>query len=246
MKVKDKVVIVTGASSGIGEATARLLAKKGAKVALAGRTTDKLQQLSKELKDSLVVKTDMTRGDEVRRMVKQTLDHYGKIDVLVNNAGRGMYMPVAEMEIKDFIYLFELNVVGPLIAMQMVIPVMKEQGRGVIVNISSGTALSYFPGSGGYSATKRALGGLSLTARNEQEKDGIKVSLVFPYITKTRFGEKAIKPVDFVYQPRRGQEDEIPEADAPEVVAEKILEAIRTEEAVVFVHDWMGKIGDRK
>lgn len=87
MKIKNKVVIVTGASSGIGLATARLLAKRGAKVALVARSKDKLDNFCKELPDSLPIRADMTRKEDIKRMVKETVRHFGRIDILINNTG---------------------------------------------------------------------------------------------------------------------------------------------------------------
>lgn len=187
MEVKDKVVIVTGASSGIGEATAKLLASKSAKVALVARSKEKLDSLSKELPDSFVIPTDMTKEEEIKEMVRKTNDHFGRIDVLINNAGRGYHVPLMEIENKKFHDLFDLDVVGPLIVMQQVIPVMKKQGGGAIVNISSGTSFMAIPGIAAYSSMKRALNAISLTAREEFKADTIVVSLVYPYITKTQF-----------------------------------------------------------
>lgn len=148
MDVQNKVVIVTGASSGIGLATAKLLAEKGAKLVLVSRSKDKLEQLSRELPNSLAVPADMTKGSEIKRMVEQTEKHFGRIDVLVNCAGQGYDAPVEKTDINIFQHIFDLDVVGPLVAMQQVIPIMRKQGGGTIVNISSGTALMYLPNNG--------------------------------------------------------------------------------------------------
>ena len=187
MKVRDKVVIVTGASSGMGLATARLLAKKGAKVALVSRSKEKLEEISRDLPGSVVIQADMRVENDIKNMVAKAHEHFGRIDILINNAGRGYGTPLEYIDIKQFRELFELNVVGPLIAMQAVIPVMRKQGGGMIVNISSGTTLSYMPGVSAYASLKRALNGLTLTAREELKKDNIVVSVVYPYITETNF-----------------------------------------------------------
>jgi short-subunit dehydrogenase len=241
VKVQDKVMIVTGASSGIGLATARLCAKRGAKLALASRSKEKLDSLSRELADSLAIPTDMTRIREIERMVKQTEEHFGKIDVLVNCAGQGYDAPVEKTDIDTFHYIFDLDVVAPLVAMQRVIPLMKKQGGGAIVNVSSGTALMYLPYNGAYSGLKRALANISLTAREELRKDNIIVSVVYPYMTLTNFEENTIK--DFV--PDTGEQEgggpPFP-PDTPEYVAQKILEGIETEAAEIFLHDWMKKL----
>ena len=167
MDIKDKVVLVTGASAGIGLATARLLAKNGAKLALNARSKDKLEQLSEELPDSAAFPADMSDECAVREMMDKVQAKFGRLDILINNAGRGMNCPLESIDIKEYRKLLDLNVVGPLVAMQAAIPVMRRQGGGTIVNISSGTTFMYAPGLSGYSATKRALNGLSLTARGE-------------------------------------------------------------------------------
>ena len=187
MDIKDKVVLVTGASTGIGLATARLLAKNGAKLALNARSKDKLEQLSKELPGSAVFPADMSDESAVRKMIDEIKAKFGRLDVLINNAGRGMHCPLESIDIEEYRKLLDLNVLGPLVAMQAAIPVMRKQGGGAMVNISSGTALMYAPGLSGYSATKRALNGLSLTARNELARDNIIVSVVYPYVTKSDF-----------------------------------------------------------
>ena len=193
MNPKGKVAIVTGASSGIGLATARLLSSKGAQLALVARSKDKLEKLAAELPDSIAVQADMTKILDVERMVKETKDRFGRVDILVNNAGRGYDVPVEKTDIDVFHYIFDLDVVGPVVAMQQVIPLMRSQGAGAIVNISSGTALMYLPYNGPYSGLKRALANISLTAREELKKDNIAVSVVYPYITATDFEKNTIK-----------------------------------------------------
>lgn len=234
MKVKNKVVIVTGASSGIGLATAKLLTEKGAKVALVARSIDKLKEIEQKLPDSFAIQTDMSKEDQIAEMVKKAKDHFGQIDILVNNAGRGYDAPVEKIELETFRELIELNLIGPIVTTQQVIPIMREQKEGSIVNISSGTAVMAIPNMSAYSSLKRALVGISLTARNELEKDNIKVSVVYPYATETNFEKNTIR--EGVPQ----FEGDLPmKMDSAEFVAEKILEAIETGEAEVFVHDWM-------
>ena len=181
MNIADKVVIVTGASSGIGLATAGLLARHGAKVALAARSRDKLNRLATDLPGSFAVPTDMRSEEDIRNMTGRVLRHFGRIDVLINCAGRGYDAPLEQVDVDKFRELFELDVVGPLVAMQLVIPIMRRQGGGMIVNISSGTSLMYLPNMSAYSSVKRALNSITLTAREELAKDHIVVSVVYPY-----------------------------------------------------------------
>src|ERR1700740_1791094 len=189
MQIKDHVFIVTGASSGIGLSTALALADRGAKVALLARSRDALQELSQQLPGSLPVAADMTKFDRVREALRAVHQHYGRIDGLVNNAGRSYAASIEEIEPEIFDEIFHLNVLGPLIAMQVVIPVMRAQGGGSIVNINSGTAFMTVPQYSVYSSSKRALLGFSLTARAELEKDRIVVSEIYPFITATNFGK---------------------------------------------------------
>jgi short-subunit dehydrogenase len=239
MDVKDKVAIVTGASSGIGRATAVLLTERGARVALVARTTPKLNDLSRELTGSFVVPADMSAESAVREMVAKVQAHYGHIDLLVNCAGRGYDAPVEHIDTDEFRRLFELDIVGPLVAMQSVIPIMRKQGGGAIVNVSSGTSLMNLPNMSAYSGLKRALNALTLAAREELQGDGIVVSVVYPYMTLTDFEENTIKDS---HVPEWDGEGPHP-PDSAEYVAERILEVIESGEAEQFAHEWMKRLG---
>jgi short-subunit dehydrogenase len=240
MDIKEKVVLVTGASTGIGLAAASLLAKNGAKLALNARSKDKLEQLSKELPGSVAFPADMSDEIAIREMIDKIQATFGRIEILINNAGRGMHCPLESIDIKEYRKLLDLNVVGPLVAMQASIPVMRKQGGGTIVNISSGVAFMYAPGLSGYSATKRALNGLSLTARSELARDKITVSVVYPYVTKSDFYTNMISG-----GPKPETADEYvagrAPADTSEYVAELIMDVIKTGESEIFAHDWMKK-----
>jgi NAD(P)-dependent dehydrogenase (short-subunit alcohol dehydrogenase family) len=227
MDVKGKVTLITGASSGIGKATAELFSREGAQLALAARSYDKLVKIASGMPGAIAIKADMTRPDEVRQMVKTAADHFGRIDILINNAGQGFRAPVEFTHYQDLAYLMSLNVYGPLIAMQEVIPLMRKQGGGTIVNISSGTALASFPTLGGYAATKAALRMISNTARNELAGEKIVVSTVLPGATATDFSRNVLKG----RLPFTPQQMQMPPLDPVEVVSEGILDVVRTGDA---------------
>jgi short-subunit dehydrogenase len=241
MNIQGKVVIVTGASSGIGLATARLFAERGAKVALVARSQEKLNNLSKEIANSWPIRADMTQENDIIRMVKETITHFGRIDVLINSAGQGYDAPVERINVDAYRRIFDLDVVGPLIAMQQVIPIMRDQKEGVIVNISSGTALMHLPNMSPYSSIKSALASLSLTAREELKTDNIRVSVVYPYMTDTDFEKNTIKDIDEIQAEQEDESGELPPLDSPEHVARKILEGMGNDQAEIFAHDWMKK-----
>src|SRR5271169_2613370 len=193
MDVKGKVAIVTGASGGIGLATAKLLSSKGAKLALVARSKDKLEALAKALPNSIVVPADLSKVEEVKHMIQQVYEHFGKIDILVNNAGQGYDAPIEKIDVDTFRCIFELDFLRPVVAMQQVIPIMRKQGGGAIMNVSSGLALMYLPGMSIYASLKLALSHISLTAREELKADKISVSVVYPYITITDFEKNTVK-----------------------------------------------------
>ena len=242
MKIENKIAIVTGASSGIGLAIARLLSERGAKVALVARSKEKLGALSRELPHSLPVPADMTVRADIEGAVKKTIDHFGGIDILINNAGRGYDSPVETMDIDEYRRTLELNLIGPVTAMQLVIPVMRRRGGGAIVNVSSGTALMHLPNMSPYSSSKRALAGISLTAREELKKDNIVVSVVYPFITDTDFEKNTIKGVIHDEAPEDGDKFT---PDTPEYIAQRIVEGIEAEEAEIFAHEWMKNLPGR-
>src|SRR3984885_6516161 len=237
MQIEDHVFIVTGASAGIGLATAVALSGRGAKVALLARGTDALEQLARQLPGSLPLTVDMTKFDNVRQAVQLVHSHYGRIDGLVNNAGRSYAASVEEIDTALFDEIFHLNVLGPIIAMQAVIPPMRTQGGGSIVNINSGTAFMTIPQYSVYSSSKRALLGFSLTARAEFEKDRIVVSEIYPFITATNFGKKRIgNPAG------GGPSAHYAEGDRPEFVAGLVLQAVEEGQVQYFANDRLRKM----
>jgi len=237
MEIKDRVFVVTGASSGIGLATATAPSDRGAKVALLARSSDALKELARKLPGSLPLTVDVTQFDRVREAVGAVHQHYGRIDGLVNNAGRGYAATIEEIEPALFDEIFHLNVLAPIVAMQAVIPLMRAQGGGSIVNINSGTAFMAVPQYSVYSSSKRALLGFSLTARAELEKDRIVVSEVYPFITATNFGKNRMgNPAG------GGPSARYADGDTPEFVASLVLQAVEEGQAQYFANDNLRKM----
>jgi short-subunit dehydrogenase len=232
MRIDGGVFIVTGASSGIGLATARALAARGGRVALVARSTQALEDLAATLPGSLAVTADMTDVNGIRRAVADIARHFGRIDGLVNNAGRSYAASVEEIDPAVFDEIFHLNVLGPIVAMQSVIPIFRRHGAGSIVNVNSGTAFMAIPQYGVYSSSKRALMGFSLAARAELAGDGIVVSEVYPFVTATNFGRNRMgNPVG------GGPSTNYAAGDTPEFVAEIIVKAIEEGGAQYFAND---------
>src|SRR5919107_3021069 len=228
MDVSGRVMIVTGASAGIGAATARAASRAGARLVLAARNRERLEALAAEMTDAVVVPTDMRNPDDIRLMVDTAIERCARVDILVNNAGQGLHVPVEHIRLDDLVAITELNVYGTLLAMQAVIPGMRAIGGGRIINVSSGTTRLGAPvGAGGYSPPKAALNMLSRTARAELADDNIVVSTIYPFVTATEFHGSlragAISSAGRRFEP-----------DTAERVADAILELIRTgaEEAV--------------
>ncbi len=237
MEIKDRVFVVTGASSGIGMSTAIALSQRGAKVAMIARTGDALQKLAAQLPGSLPLTADVTDFARVREAIRAVHQQYGRIDGLINNAGRSYAASIEEIDPALFDEIFHLNVLAPIVAMQVVIPVMRAQGGGSIVNINSGTAFMTIPQFSVYSSSKRALLGFSLTARAELEKDRIVVSEVYPFITATNFGKNRMgNPAG------GGPPSRYAEGDTPEFVAGLILQAIEEGQAQYFANDRLRKM----
>jgi short-subunit dehydrogenase len=239
MQIQGAVAVVTGASSGIGAATTRLAAARGARLVLAARRRERIEALAAELPDAVAVRTDVTDPVQVRRMVDTAVERYGRVDLLVNNAGQGLHVPVEAIDLDDLRAVFELNVVGALAALQAVVPVMRRQGAGAIVNVSSGTTLFTPSGTGGYAATKAALNMLSAVARAELADDGIVVSTVYPFITATEFHRSLRAGGGVPAGARRpGMEPQ-----SAEQVAGKILELVESgdEQAVLVPERLLGR-----
>ena len=190
-----QVVIVTGASSGIGEATARRLAKAGAKVVISARRQDKLDALIRDLDPTgtnlLAVAGDVTVPADRQRLVDMTLDKFGRIDALVNNAGYGTRGPVEIVPIDLIRKNFETNLFSLVALTQLVLPAMRERGSGCIVNIGSVAGRIARPLSSIYDSTKHALEAITDGLRGELKPFGVRVTLIRPGFITTEFIEAA-------------------------------------------------------
>ncbi len=191
MSLEGQVAIVTGASKGIGKAIALSFAKEKMKVVLAARTKSELEKAAREVNqlggESLPIPVDVSREENITQLVSQTLENFGKIDVLINNAGMGVFAPVDELRVDDFDRMFSINMRGVFLCTQAVLPYMKNQKSGAIINISSLAGKNFFKGGSGYAATKWALNGFTKCLMLEAREYDIRVSVVCPGSVATEF-----------------------------------------------------------
>ncbi|QYK65466.1 MULTISPECIES: SDR family oxidoreductase [Paenibacillus] len=182
--IQDKVVIITGASSGIGEATAKELASKGAKLVLAARREDRLQKLQQEIESNggqAVYKvTDVASHEQMEELAEYTLKEFGKIDVLVNNAGVMPLSPVHEKKIHEWNAMIDINIKGVLYGIAAVLPSMRERKEGHIINVSSIAGHLVFPASAVYSGTKFAVRAITEGLRIEECGNNIRTTIISP------------------------------------------------------------------
>jgi len=185
MLIKDKVVLITGASEGIGAACAQEFRQRGARLSLTARSEDKLKAIAGA--DAAVTAGDLTDAEVRRRVVARTLERFGSIDILINNAGIGMYAPAWQAPLDEAHAMFELNFFAPLAMIQLVVPPMRERGGGMVVNIGSIAGKVPLPWFTLYSATKFALGALTEGLRMELAGARIATMIVCPGYVKTGF-----------------------------------------------------------
>lgn len=223
MRIDGAVVLITGASSGIGAATARAAAAAGARVALLARRRDRIGSLAATLPDALAVPCDVTDRGQVDAAVRAVLKRFGRIDVLINNAGQGLHVPVDRVDPDDFRAILELNLIAPLVLLQAVLPTMRLQGAGAVIDVSSGTTLAPIPGTAAYAASKAALNMLDDVARRELASSGITVSTVLPFATRTEFHDSLRADSPAQTAQRSGMTPQ-----EPEEVAAVILRVIDT------------------
>lgn len=195
-KLSGTTVVITGATSGIGRETAREFAKAGAKVVIAGRRQERLQELVKEIESqggqALAVPTDVADQAQVEKLMKEAIEQFGRVDVLVNNAGVAIASRFEEMPLEDFRRLMEVNFWGAVYACRTVVPQMRKQGGGgVILNVSSIFGKRGMPFETAYCASKFALAGFSEALRAELMSEAIDVCTIYPGAVETEIFDAA-------------------------------------------------------
>jgi short-subunit dehydrogenase len=229
MDPKNCVVILTGASSGIGRAAAYTLAQAGCKLALVARNVAALQTLADELgSPAVVVPADMGDTAQAAGVAKKTMAVFGRIDVVINNAGIGVRENVLDLPEDAARRTMDVNYFGPVALIQAAIPALKANpGGGLVINVSSIVGRRAMPGLAGYCASKAALEKMAESLRLELLADNIRVSTVYPGVTRTPFNQNSLGSS----QTGRGRTTGVP----PERVAQAILKTIRTERRDVFI-----------
>ncbi|MBD2561533.1 MULTISPECIES: SDR family oxidoreductase [Nostoc] len=198
-KLEDKVAIITGASSGIGEATAIALAAEGAKVVIAARRSDRLEAVAKRIESSggqaLPIVTDITDETQANNLIQKANAELGRVDILVNNAGIALTGNIDGGNTSDWRRMFDVNVFGLLYATHAVLPIFKAQSGGHIVNISSVAGRLARAGVGIYNATKWGVNAISESLRQEVLKDNIRVTIIEPGLVETEINNHVTDPV---------------------------------------------------
>lgn len=226
------VAIVTGASSGIGAALAQAFSREGARLTLSARRLERLEEVAQRCPgETLAISSDLTKETDRQRAVRETVKRWGRIDLLVNNAGLGMYGHVRESTEADWRQIFEINLFAPVFMTQAVLPIMETQGEGLLVNIASiGGLIAHSEKVAPYVASKHALVGFSRALARDLAGTGIRVLAVCPHLTDTEFfasspGAAEMAPVVERYRSFM---------DSPEEVARGIMEQLDSNRVVVF------------
>jgi NADP-dependent 3-hydroxy acid dehydrogenase YdfG len=196
--INQKVVIITGASSGIGETTARILAQKGATVVLGARRTERLEILAADIRAQGGVAeyyaVDVRQQDQVEALVEFAREKFGRVDVIVNNAGVMPLSPLAELKVDEWERMIDVNIKGVLFGIAAGLPIMKRQGFGHFVNISSIGGHAVYPTAAVYCATKYAVRAISEGLRQEQLDGDIRVTIISPGVVESELANSITDP----------------------------------------------------
>jgi short-subunit dehydrogenase len=225
MRIDGKVVLITGASEGIGAACAAAFRARGARLSLTARNEEKLRAVGGS--DAVITAGDITQEETCRRVVENTIGQLGAIDVLINNAGMGMYAPSWRAPIGQVKQMFELNLFAPLVLVQQVVPHMRQRRSGTIVNVGSIAGKVTLPWFTLYSASKYALGSWTDGLRMELKASGIHAMLVCPGYVKTAFQQHVLagQPPDKIL---KGKEFAITAEHCAEAIARGVERDART------------------
>ncbi len=194
--IQDKVVVITGASSGLGEASARHLARRGAKLVLGARRLDRLQSLARELSlaSDAAVQTDVADCGQVKNLVEHAVRSHGRIDVIINNAGLMPHSPLERGKVQDWDRMIDVNLKGVLYGIAAALPHMKAQRSGHIINVSSVAGHKVRPGSAVYAATKTAVRVISEGLRQEVKPYNIRTTVISPGAVATELPDSVTEP----------------------------------------------------
>lgn len=207
-QINGSAAIVTGGGTGIGQAIAVMLAQEGANVVICGRRELPLEQTVERIgsmgMDAIAIQADVSAQDDVQLVVDQTMNEFGAMDILVNNAGIGGGGYIHNHGIETWDHVLAINLRGPFLMARAVLPIMRKQARGEIVNISSESALEHYVGNGAYGVSKHALNALSEFIQRENQEFGIRVHTICPGMVVTEMTErsqgldlsKCLTPVD--------------------------------------------------
>ena len=210
--IEGKIVVITGASSGLGEATARMLSSEGARVALGARRAGRLQAIVDELTrgggKALALETDVTRYEQVKRLVDAAVEAYGRIDVMINNAGIMPQSPLERLKIDDWNRAIDVNIKGVLYGIAAALPYMQKQKSGHIINVSSVAGHRVRPSSAVYSATKTAVRVISEGLRQEVKPYNIRTTVISPGAVDTELPNSITEP-DIAESTRRSYQSAI-------------------------------------
>jgi short-subunit dehydrogenase len=254
MRLDGKVVVITGGSMGIGEAIAKVFVLADASVAICSRDLARAEAARIRIghtERTLAIALDVTSGTQIDSAVKAVMEKYGRIDVWVNNAGLGMYDSIELLDVRSARKLFDTNYFGALECMQAVIPVMRRQHGGTIVNISSIAGHIGAPYSGAYCATKHALNAISNAARVELKGSGVHILTVCPGMIATEFSANVLRGRD----PRRIGGNAKIGITADEVAAATLDAYMKgkreifvpaKDKAAVWLYRWMPEVVEKK